>query len=109
MAGEIAEALAVPGATLSFHLKELVHAGLVESENRGRNVCYRARFDAMNGLVAYLTHNCCADSPDEVCAPGPPVRRACRSQRRPSPTTRIHTMQTRVLFLCTGNARKSDA
>src|SRR3546814_1221187 len=64
MAGEIAEALAVPGATLSFHLKELVHAGLVESENRGRNVCYRARFDAMNGLVAYLTHNCCADSPD---------------------------------------------
>src|SRR5690606_28530228 len=66
MAGEIAEALGVPGATLSFHLKELVHAGLVESENRGRNVCYRARFDAMNGLVAYLTHNCCADSPDEA-------------------------------------------
>src|SRR3546814_10208180 len=71
MAGEIAEALAVPGATLSFHLKELVHAGLVSGENRGRNVCYRARFDAMNGLVAYLTHNCCADSPDEACALGP--------------------------------------
>ncbi|GAA3925504.1 ArsR/SmtB family transcription factor [Luteimonas lutimaris] len=77
MAGEIAEALAVPGATLSFHLKELVHAGLVENETRGRNVCYRARFDAMNGLVAYLTHNCCADSPDEACAPGPAVGRAC--------------------------------
>lgn len=60
VAGEIAEALAVPGATLSFHLKELVHAGLVESESRGRNVCYRANFDAMNGLLAYLTHNCCA-------------------------------------------------
>ena len=62
MAGEIADALAVPGATLSFHLKELVHAGLVGSENRGRNVCYRANFAAMNGLVAYLTHNCCVGS-----------------------------------------------
>ena len=60
VAGEIAAALAVPGATLSFHLKELVHAGLVESESRGRNVCYRANFEAMNGLLAYLTHNCCA-------------------------------------------------
>ena len=77
MAGDIAEALSVPNATLSFHLKELVHAGLVSSENRGRNVCYRANFDAMNGLVAYLTHNCCADSADETCAPGPLAVRAC--------------------------------
>lgn len=60
MAGEIGEALAVPGATLSFHLKELVHAGLIGSESQGRNVCYRANFEAMNALVAYLTHNCCA-------------------------------------------------
>ncbi|WP_203323287.1 ArsR/SmtB family transcription factor [Pseudoxanthomonas beigongshangi] len=69
MAGEIAEALAIPNATLSFHLKELVQAGLAESENRGRNVCYRANFEAMNGLVAYLTHNCCVGSPVESCAP----------------------------------------
>ncbi len=69
VAGEIAEALAIPNATLSFHLKELVQAGLAESENRGRNVCYRANFEAMNGLVAYLTHNCCAGSPVESCAP----------------------------------------
>lgn len=60
MAGAIAEALGVPGATLSFHLKELVHAGLISGESRGRNICYRANFDAMNGLLAYLTHNCCA-------------------------------------------------
>jgi predicted transcriptional regulator len=77
MAGEIAEALAVPGATLSFHLKELVHAGLVGSESRGRNVCYRANFDAMNGLVTYLTHNCCADSVDEACTPGAATGRGC--------------------------------
>ena len=69
MAGEIAEALAVPAATLSFHLKELVHADLISAENRGRNVCYRARFDAMNGLVDYLTHNCCARSSDDACSP----------------------------------------
>ena len=77
MAGEIAEALAVPGATLSFHLKELVQAGLVGSENRGRNVCYRAIFETMNGLVAYLTHNCRADSSGATCTPGPATGCAC--------------------------------
>ena len=75
MAGDIATALLVPPATLSFHLKELVQAGLVESESQGRHVCYRANFDAMNGLIEYLTHNCCAGSPDERCAVSEP---ACR-------------------------------
>lgn len=70
MAGEIAGELEVPGATLSFHLKELVHAGLAKSESRGRNVCYRANFAAMNGLIAYLTHNCCAGSPEACLPPG---------------------------------------
>lgn len=69
MAGEIAEALSVPNATLSFHLKELVHAGLVQGESMGRNVCYRANFAAMNGLIAYLTHNCCAGAADEARPP----------------------------------------
>src|SRR3546814_13107669 len=100
MAGEIAEALAVPGATLSFHLKELVHAGLVSGENRGRNVCYRARFDAMNGLVAYLPPTCCADSPHEACALGPAFGRACCSPRLPSPTPSTPTLNRRSLFLC---------
>ncbi|WP_295566011.1 metalloregulator ArsR/SmtB family transcription factor [uncultured Stenotrophomonas sp.] len=68
MAGDIATALQVPPATLSFHLKELVQAGLVQSENQGRHVCYRADFDAMNGLIEYLTHNCCAGSPSEECS-----------------------------------------
>jgi len=77
MAGEIADALAVPGATLSFHLKELVHAGLVGSENRGRNVCYRANFAAMNGLVAYLTHNCCVGSAGAACATSAAAGCAC--------------------------------
>ncbi len=67
VAGEIAEALAVPNATLSFHLKELVQAGLVQSENIGRHVCYRANYTAMTALIAYLTHNCCAGTPGSRC------------------------------------------
>ncbi|AOH36976.1 ArsR/SmtB family transcription factor [Luteimonas sp. JM171] len=77
MAGAIAEALGVPGATLSFHLKELVHAGLISGESRGRNICYRANFDAMNSLVTYLTHNCCAGSSSDACAPGAATGRTC--------------------------------
>lgn len=77
MAGEIAEALEVPPATLSFHLKELVHAGLVRPESRGRHVCYRANFDAMNALVAYLTHNCCAGSTGADCLPVASPHCAC--------------------------------
>ncbi|WP_246372748.1 ArsR/SmtB family transcription factor [Marilutibacter spongiae] len=83
MAGEIGEALAVPGATLSFHLKELVHAGLIGSESRGRNVCYSANFDAMNALVAYLTNNCCAGSQDASCSPG--AATICAADRNPRP------------------------
>lgn len=57
--GEIAETLSLPGATLSFHLKELSAAGLIEGEAHGRNISYRADFGAMNGLVEFLTRNCC--------------------------------------------------
>ncbi|WP_281849226.1 metalloregulator ArsR/SmtB family transcription factor [Dyella sp. GSA-30] len=69
MAGDLGEALGMPSATLSFHLKELVGAGLIVGEQQGRFICYRAAFDAMNGLIAYLTHNCCADSVGAECAP----------------------------------------
>jgi DNA-binding transcriptional ArsR family regulator len=73
MAGDIGDELGMPGATLSFHLKELVHAGLITAEPQGRFVCYRAAFDAVNGLIAYLTHNCCADSPHAGCSPSAAV------------------------------------
>lgn len=59
MPGEIAEALSLPRPTLSFHLKELAAAGLIQGETRGRYICYRADFDAMNGLIEFLTRNCC--------------------------------------------------
>lgn len=66
--GELAEHLSLPGATLSFHLKELAAAGLIHGESRGRSICYRADFDAMNALVAFLTDHCCGGNP-AVCAP----------------------------------------
>jgi ArsR family transcriptional regulator len=57
--GNIAGELEVPSATLSFHLKELVHAGLITQERSGRNLIYRAEYACMNGVLAYLTDNCC--------------------------------------------------
>jgi ArsR family transcriptional regulator len=57
--GAIHEALGVPPATLSFHLKELVSAGLVTQERASRNLIYRAAYDQMNDVLAYLTENCC--------------------------------------------------
>lgn len=57
--GTLAEALGVAPSALSFHLKELLHAGLVTQERQGRHLIYRAAFDAMNALLAYLTENCC--------------------------------------------------
>lgn len=63
LAGDIANELALPGATLSFHLKELGAAGLIAGEQRGRTIRYRADFDAMSGLIGYLTENCCAGDP----------------------------------------------
>ena len=58
-AGAIAQRLALPAATLSFHLKELANAGMVESRQAGRFVFYSANYDQMNGLLGYLTQNCC--------------------------------------------------
>ena len=57
--GAIGKALKVPPATLSFHLKELLSAGLISQERSGRNLIYRAEYERMNRMLAYLTANCC--------------------------------------------------
>lgn len=64
--GVLQEQLAVPAATLSFHLKELSHAGLISAERASRNIIYRAAFDRMNDLIGFLTQNCCAGEPCAV-------------------------------------------
>lgn len=62
--GELGEYLGVPNATLSFHLKELMNAGLISQERNGRNLIYRVVFGQMNGVLAYLTENCCQGAED---------------------------------------------
>lgn len=57
--GTMAEGLDMPANTLSFHLKELVNAGLVTQERASRNLIYRAAYPRMNALLGYLTENCC--------------------------------------------------
>ncbi len=57
--GTMSEALELPAATLSFHLKELVNAGLVTQERASRNLIYRAAYEHMNSLLGFLTKNCC--------------------------------------------------
>ena len=66
--GDIAEAVGVTAATLSFHLKTLAHAGLIDAEPNGRSITYRANFAAMQALVGYLSDNCCGGNPAR-CAP----------------------------------------
>ena len=86
MAGDIATALQVPPATLSFHLKELVQAGLVESESQGRHVCYRANFDAMSALIEFLTRNCCGGDAAR-CAPS--AKQAAPRTSKPAGKTAV--------------------
>ena len=62
----LAEQLDVARNTLSFHLKELAHAGLVSIEQQGRNLIYRADFAQMNSLLGYMTEHCCQGGVCEV-------------------------------------------
>lgn len=64
--GALAALLGVSASTLSFHLKELMHAGLVSQERDGRHLIYRPSIDHMNALLAYLTAHCCQGQ-DKSC------------------------------------------
>lgn len=65
-AGKISEATGISPSSLSFHLKELLHADMVTSRQDGRFIIYAANFSTMNALLAFLTENCCGGNP---CAP----------------------------------------
>ncbi len=69
-AGAIAEALGVPPATLSFHLAQLTHAGLIRQRRESRTLIYSADSDRMNAVLGYLTENCCGQPANPaVCGP----------------------------------------
>ena len=65
--GALAAMLEVPASTLSFHLKELMHAGLVSVERESRNLHYRPALERMNELLGFLTDHCCQG---QSCATG---------------------------------------
>ena len=67
-AGALAEKIGVSPSNISFHLKELDHAGLIGQQRESRSIIYTARFDSLGGLVRFLMDDCCGGHPD-ICAP----------------------------------------
>lgn len=84
-AGQVGDQLGLPSATLSFHLSQLRHAGLVTFRREGRSLIYMAEYSAMNELLAYLTENCCQGDPAAcgvgLCDPAT----ATQEERREAP------------------------
>jgi arsenate reductase len=127
-AGEIAVALGLPPATLSFHLKEMSRAGLVRSRQAGRSMIYAADFARVRTLLGFLTDNCCGGLSCELSSdPRPaPERAAARAEVVPLPRTparrapasaasshlsmevaAVSHAPRNILFLCTGNSARS--
>ncbi|MBB3288765.1 MULTISPECIES: metalloregulator ArsR/SmtB family transcription factor [Rhizobium] len=75
-AGAIAENAEVSPSNVSFHLKELERAGLINQQRESRSIIYSAAYDALGGLVRFLMEDCCAGHP-EICAPAVAVAACC--------------------------------
>ena len=67
-AGEVADEIGVSPSNLSFHLKELQHAGLIEARREARSIIYSAEYGVLRGLIGFLMKDCCGGRP-EICAP----------------------------------------
>lgn len=87
-ASAIAEKLGLANATLSFHLKELVHAGLISSRQDGRFIYYSPVLEAMTALVGYLTENCCSAS-SRSCTPASIKKPAAKATAHRKPGARV--------------------
>lgn len=98
-AGDIAQALSVPGSTLSFHLGALERAGLLQATRQGRHVVYAVRIARMRSVIAFLTEACCGGQPG-LC--GDLARLLPEPEQEKGMTPSFN-----VLFLCTANSARS--
>jgi DNA-binding transcriptional ArsR family regulator len=83
-AGQIGERLGLPSATLSFHLSHLKQSGLVKCRRESRSLIYTAEYTAMNGLLAYLTENCCQGNPAACGIPACNVSEGAMNHEAPA-------------------------
>jgi ArsR family transcriptional regulator len=83
-AGSIASALKLAPNTLTFHLDRLRDADLATVRREGRSMIYAARYETMNGLLAYLTENCCQGNPEQ-CLPTETAKSRTTTNRRKEP------------------------
>ncbi len=68
-AGSISERLGVPPSSMTFHLQQLAHAGLITQRRASRHIIYATDFAAMNAVVGFLTENCCRNAEETGCPP----------------------------------------
>ena len=83
-AGEIAEKLSLPASSLSFHLAQLQHAGLLLQQRQSRSLIYSVDFAAMDSLMGFLTENCCGGDASlcaPVCKPATSVKQPLKTRR----------------------------
>src|SRR3981189_2213276 len=80
-AGRIADRVGLVPSSLTFHLQNLQRAGLIAQRRESRQLFYSADFTAMNGLVGYLTDNCCGDGEPACCPPAQSARRVKRAAK----------------------------
>lgn len=81
---EIVEKLEIPGSTLSFHLKELIHSGMISARKDGRFIYYSPDFSQVNALMDFLTEHCCSLSSNDAgcCVP----KKSSKGRRKPATT-----------------------
>jgi ArsR family transcriptional regulator, arsenate/arsenite/antimonite-responsive transcriptional repressor len=80
-AGAIGQRVGLLPSSLTFHLQNLQRAGLITQRRESRQLIYSADFAAMNGLVGYLTENCCGNGDAACCAPALPAKSAKRAAK----------------------------